>query len=77
MVQAHLVNVQAQSRKFYIIDLLKKGGKVIVKGTWGRIGSTSKSQIKYMGDNILRAKDEFNKVLNTRYSHGYNLISSK
>ena len=77
MKSAHLVNVHDQSKKYYVIEMVKKAGRIIVQGTWGRIGAEPKSQVKYEGDNILEAQREFNRVLNTRFNHGYDLISSK
>ena len=77
MKEAYLVNAHEQSKKFYIIALIKKGGRLLVKGTWGRIGMEPRSQIKYEGENPIQAQREFNKVLNTRFNHGYDLISSK
>jgi len=69
-----LLNTTEGHRKYYIIELHRDSpNRIIVRGIWGRLGATGRTQIKYEGNGDWVAERVFQQILYEKYDHGYKL----
>ncbi len=61
-------NIGANNNKFYVIQLLLKGGKHYVWNRWGRVGETGQSALKGPFD-LAKAEAEFEKKFRSKTSN--------
>lgn len=77
-----MVDTKANHQKYYVVKLVKENDSYIVECLWGRqkkaLEDASRAnrvwgQSKYITHSTLEAaKIVFDKVVQTRYDHGYN-----
>ena len=70
-------NTKANHFKFYEVIETVDNGVFEVVGVYGRIGSSSKKDVKYRGVKAERAAKALAEVTQTRFNHGYELLDKK